>query len=154
MRQTTVLTVVLLLVGCAIAQTEYKPDATKVIFIPATQLRADILKAPGRVDVVKENNYSDSVLRRTAPALAEVHKEWTDIWYVIDGKGTLVTGGSLTEVTEPNPGELRGRGVSGGTERQIGKGDVLRIPNGVPHWISKIDGPEIVYMVVKVSSAK
>jgi hypothetical protein len=55
---------------------------------------------------------------------------------------------------EPNPGELRGRGVSGGEERQIGKGDILRIPNGVPHWVAKIEGKEIVLMVVKVSSAK
>jgi mannose-6-phosphate isomerase-like protein (cupin superfamily) len=162
MRWTTLLAVVLLLVGCAMTQTEYKSDAANVIFVPTAQLHADVLKAPGPPDqrnmgvvgVVKENNYSVYVVRRTAPSLAEVHKEWTDIWYVIDGKGTIVTGGSLTEVTEPNPGEVRGRGVSGGTERQIGKGDVLRIPNGVPHWISKVDGKEIVCMVVKVPSAK
>ena len=106
------------------------------------------------MDVVNENNYSVVVARRTAPSLAEVHKQVTDIWYVIDGRGTIVTGGSLTDVTEPTPGEVRGRSVSGGTQLQIGKGDVLKIPNGVPHWISKVEGSEIVYLVVKVTSAK
>jgi mannose-6-phosphate isomerase-like protein (cupin superfamily) len=160
MRQTDLLAVVLLLLGYAAAQTEYRPDAANVVFIPATQLQTDIVQAPERtpglksMDVVKDNNYSVVVVRRTAPSLAEVHKDVTDIWYVIDGKGTLLTGGSLTDVTEPKPGEVRGRGVSGGTARQIGKGDVLRIPNGVPHWISKVEGSEIVYMVVKVTSAK
>jgi len=65
------------------AQTEYKSDAANVIFVPAAQLHADVLKAPGRpglrnmdvVDVVKEDNYSVNVVRRTAPSLAEVHKE-------------------------------------------------------------------------------
>jgi mannose-6-phosphate isomerase-like protein (cupin superfamily) len=160
MRRTDLLSVVLLLLGCAAAQTEYKPDAAKVMFIPAKQLQTDIGQAPERtpglrdMEIVKENNYSVVVASRTKPSLAEVHKQVTDSWYVIDVRGTIVTGGSLTDVTEPNPGEVRGRSVSGGKERQIGKGDVLRIPNGVPHWISKVEGSEIVYMVVKVTPAK
>jgi len=44
----------------------YKLDAASVILIPATQLHADIAKAPGGpgltntgvIDVVEENNYS------------------------------------------------------------------------------------------------
>jgi mannose-6-phosphate isomerase-like protein (cupin superfamily) len=160
MRRADLLCVVLLLFGCAAAQTEYKPNAAKVMYIPARQLQMDIGKAPERtpglrdMQVVKENNYSVVVASRTKPSLAEVHKQVTDVWYVIDGRGTIITGGSLTDVTEPSPGEVRGRSVSGGKERQIAKGDVLRIPNGVPHWISKIDGSEIVYMVVKVTSAQ
>ncbi len=162
MRRTTLLAAVGLLVGCALAQSESKPDAAGVIYIPAAQIRADVVKAPPRpglknmgvLDAVKESNYSVNVVRRTAPSLAEVHKDWTDVWYVMSGKGTLVTGGSLTGTTQPNPGETRGTDVSGGTTRQIGPGDVLRIPNGVPHWISKIDSPEIEYLVVKVLTAK
>lgn len=161
MRRTYLVSVVLLLLpGYAVGQTEYKADAAKVVFIPATQLQTDIVQAPERtpglrdMELVKENNYSVVVASRTKPSLAEVHRQVTDIWYVIDGRGTIVTGGSLTNVTESTPGEVRGHSISGGKERQIGKGDVLKIPNGVPHWISKVEGSEIVYMVVKVTSAK
>jgi len=31
----------------------------------------------------------------------------------------------------------------------ISKGDFIRVPAGVPHWVKKIDGKEIVYIVVK-----
>ena len=48
--------------------------------------------------------------------------------------------------------ELRGRGIAGGDERHIAPGDFVRIPAGVPHWIRKIDGDEIYYLVVKVAS--
>jgi quercetin dioxygenase-like cupin family protein len=37
----------------------------------------------------------------------------------------------------------------GGEERTIGKGDFIRIPKGVPHWVKTIEGGEIVYIVVK-----
>jgi len=89
------------------------------------------------------------VLRRTKPYRAEVHKHFVDMWYVIEGEGTLVTGGSLSAATETEPDEFRGSTIVGGEERHIAKGDFVRIPAGVPHWISKIDGTEIIYLVVK-----
>lgn len=51
--------------------------------------------------------------------------------------------------TETEPDEFRGPTIVGGDERRIGKGDFVRIPAGVPHWISKIEGTEIIYLVVK-----
>jgi quercetin dioxygenase-like cupin family protein len=49
---------------------------------------------------------------------------------------------------------LRGRGISGGEERHVAKGDFVRIPTGVPHWLRTIDGGEIVYLVVKITAPK
>ena len=37
---------------------------------------------------------------------------------------------------------------------EFGKGDIIDIPAGVPHWVSKIDGKELVYLTVKVTSSK
>ena len=51
--------------------------------------------------------------------------------------------------TQTAPGEIRGSGISGGEERTIAKGDFIRVPPGVPHWVKKIEGKEIVYIVVK-----
>lgn len=130
---------------------------SKVIFFSAKQLDSEIHKVPEvgpstfRVDL---NEYSAakggaSVLRRTKPYRAEVHKQLVDMWYVIRGEGTLVTGGSLSQSTETETDEFRGPSITGGEERHIAPGDFVRIPAGVPHWISKIDGNEILYLVVK-----
>ena len=43
-----------------------------------------------------------------------------------------------------SPGQTRGSGISGGEERKIAKGDFIRVPPGVPHWVKKIEGKEIV----------
>ena len=89
------------------------------------------------------------MLRRTKPGRAEVHKRLVDMWYVIQGEGTLVIGGSLSEPAETEPDEFRGLAIVGGEERHIAPGDFVRIPAGVPHWIRKIEGTEIIYLVVK-----
>lgn len=52
--------------------------------------------------------------------------------------------------TEPE--EIRGKDVKGGEMRQITKGDVIIVPNGVPHLFKEVNGP-INYYVVKVRSA-
>ncbi|HXN23619.1 MAG TPA: cupin domain-containing protein [Candidatus Dormibacteraeota bacterium] len=135
-------------------------NASKVVFVSAKQLQSDIHKAPEATPGVSIINlsetpaYSALVARRTKTGLAEVHKSMIDVWYVIEGGGTLVTGGSLVETSETAPGELRGKSVSGGEDREIAKGDIVTIPAGVPHWVRKIDGQQIVYLVVKVPSAK
>lgn len=133
-------------------------DNGKVIFVPAKQLESDIRKAPEQrpsiswIDFVDSPTYSVTVIRRAAPDRSEVHQRVADIWYVIEGGGTLVTGGSLTDTKETEADELRGRAISGGEERHIAKGDFVRIPTGVPHWLRTIDGGEIVYLVVKVTA--
>lgn len=71
------------------------------------------------------------------------------MWYVIEGQGALVTGGALSAATETEPDELREPTIVGGEERRISKADFVRIPAGVPHWINKIEGTEIIYLVVK-----
>jgi len=98
-------------------------------------------------------SYKVLVARRMAPALAEVHPAWTDIWYVISGGGVVVTGGSLIEATAQRAGELRGRAVAGGEEHHIATGDLIAIPAGVPHWVRSITGNEIVCLVVRARSA-
>jgi mannose-6-phosphate isomerase-like protein (cupin superfamily) len=132
-------------------------DESRVIFFSAKQLDSEVHKLPEvgpgtfRLDL---NEYSASkggasVLRRTRPGRAEVHKRLTDMWYVIQGEGTLVTGGSLSQSTETETDEFRGPSITGGEERHIAPGDFVRIPAGVPHWIRTIDGNEILYLVVK-----
>ncbi len=50
-------------------------------------------------------------------------------------------------------GERRGDSISGGDARAVGKGDVVIVPNGVPHLFRDVKGP-FIYYVVKVTTAR
>jgi mannose-6-phosphate isomerase-like protein (cupin superfamily) len=105
---------------------------------------AELVKAPG---------YSVLEIRRTAAGGSEVHAEWADVYYVQSGKATLVTGGKVVDGVTTAPGETRGKALAGGEERELKGGEVVVIPAGVPHWISKVEG-ELVYLVVKAPSGR
>ena len=130
-------------------------DRFGVTFVPGGTARAQVEKSPeseglALIDYARNASHSVLLVRRTKPGHAEVHTGITDVWYVIDGSGTLVTGGKPIEAKPVAAGELRGRGVSDGISHHIGKGDIIDIPAGVPHWVSGIDGKELVYLTVKV----
>lgn len=99
----------------------------------------------------------------TPPGIAAVHFKVSEIYHVIDGAGTLVTGGTMVNAKqrppdnesvrfEDGPG-ASGTGIEGGVSRQIKAGDVVVIPAGVPHWFSEIKG-SITYLVVRVDPTR
>ena len=47
------------------------------------------------------------------------------------------------------PDEVRGTAIEHGESRRLGKGDVIIVPSGTPHWFKEVDGP-VLYYVVKV----
>ena len=91
-----------------------------------------------------------------------VNDKTTSIFLVLDGAGTLVTGGKLA-----NPAPIasddsdlkllgtgtRGSGIQDGESRRIAAGDVVIIPAGVPHGFSAIE-KNITYQVVRIDSGK
>ena len=89
-------------------------------------------------------------IRRGASGEAELHEKEIDVWYVLEGGGTLMTGGTLTDPKTTAPGEIRGSGIKGG-ETAVAKGDVVTIAAGIPHWMSKLDAP-MQYLVIKVTT--
>lgn len=101
-------------------------------------------------NIFNEGNYFGAMVsRETGPGFSESHAEWTDIYFVIEGGATIITGGSLTDERVESPGELRGTGISGGSSRTIGKGDIVHIPAGVPHYVVVGEGEAITYFIVK-----
>jgi glc operon protein GlcG len=70
---------------------------------------------------------------------------------VLNGSATFVTGGSVVEARSIAAEEIRGKEINGGETRRITKGDVIIVPDSVPHWFQKVDGP-FTYYVVKVRS--
>ena len=103
--------------------------------------------------LTEANGYKVHASRRDANGLAEVHEADTDIVYVLEGTATLVTGGEVVNAKVTTEGELRGQSITGGTVRRLVKGDVVIVPNGVPHLFRDITGP-FLYYVVKVTSPR
>ncbi|GAA3767746.1 cupin domain-containing protein [Terriglobus aquaticus] len=87
---------------------------------------------------------------RTKPGGAELHKNWNDFFFVLDGEATEVTGGTIEDAKETTPGEIRGKRVVGGTEHPMHKGDVIHIAPGTPHQTVVPEGKYFLYYVVKV----
>jgi glc operon protein GlcG len=94
-------------------------------------------------------NYMIHASRREKAGMAEVHTLDTDLIYVLDGSATFVTGGAVVDGKTIAPNEIRGTAIRNGETRRLSSGDVIIVPNGVPHWFQQIQGP-FLYYVVKV----
>ena len=100
--------------------------------------------------LLQTNSYKIMAGRRTGPGTVEIHARDTDVFYIVDGTATFITGGKATAVKEKSPGEFGAKEILGGQVRHLVKGDVIVIPNGLPHWFTETSTP-FLYFVVKVS---
>ena len=97
----------------------------------------------------------NSVRRRMSGVLqyAVMHPFSVEIYRIIEGSGTLVTGGMLNlPLANPIDGDIvhTEHGIEGGTARQVNAGDVLVLQPGTPNWFSQIDSESITYMESRV----
>jgi mannose-6-phosphate isomerase-like protein (cupin superfamily) len=85
------------------------------------------------------------------PQYAIAHPFSTEIYYVIDGTASLVTGGVLDPppATPADPDIVRSKTIRNGVKRKVGKGDVIVVPPGTPHWFDRVDGT-ITYLESRV----
>ena len=78
--------------------------------------------------------------REDVPQAAALHEKEAEVFYVIDGSGTMVTGGQLAGESRTNAENLTGTGIEGGDTQNVAKGDFFIVPENTPHWFSKING--------------
>lgn len=83
--------------------------------------------------------YTARVDYRASVGPANLHETENEIFYVLEGVATLVTGGALVEPTPLRNGNRNGARVEGGQSRQVAAGDVLFVPAGTPHAFSAVD---------------
>ena len=121
------------------------PLATTATFIDAKSVAAAFAKG---MPLLETAGYKVHASRRVEPGQAEIHTLDTDVIYVVEGSATLVTGGKAIDASEIAPNEIRGSKIEGGEEHQISKGQVIVIPNGVPHQFTTVTG-ELHYFVCK-----
>jgi mannose-6-phosphate isomerase-like protein (cupin superfamily) len=64
---------------------------------------------------------------------AERHAEFADLFVVLEGQATLLTGGTMEDARMVGPGETRGTAATGGAAMELRPGDIAHVPAGVPH---------------------
>jgi hypothetical protein len=82
---------------------------------------------------------------------AVLHETTTsEVYYMLEGAGTLITGGTLADQRRepPTTTTVRGSRIDGGVSRRVTPGDVIIIPGRTPHWWSDLDG-DIKYLIVR-----
>jgi uncharacterized protein GlcG (DUF336 family)/mannose-6-phosphate isomerase-like protein (cupin superfamily) len=123
-------------------------NAPAVTYIESGKVSAAFAKG---MPLKETAEYKIHASRRTEPGLVEIHVHETDTIYVLEGSALIVTGGKAVNPKIIAPGEIRGTDVIGGEAHRLSKGDVMVVPEGVPHWFKQVDGT-FLYYVVKVIS--
>jgi mannose-6-phosphate isomerase-like protein (cupin superfamily) len=159
---------------------ETKPNCNhcSATYISTDELQAYLKRAPARIvandvsdqqvralDIGKVNVDIGIVYRRALSGGSPVaeHDLVSEVYHVIDGSATLVTGPDIEGMkrrpaTNENVRMLNGPGSNGtsirnGVTYQLKPGDVIVIPAGVGHWFTKIDD-HIRYLMVRIDPDK
>ncbi len=117
------------------------------------------------VDVGK-SNVAIGVVHRgklTTPGAVAEHDQVSEVYHVISGAATLVTGPDLVgrqqrpaddnAVRNLNGPGSNSKSIRNGATHQLKVGDVIVIPAGTGHWFTKIDD-HITYLMIRVDPDK
>jgi len=91
------------------------------------------------------------------------HHQVSEVYHILDGEATLVTGADIVDL-KPRPPDDRavtllngpggnGASIRGGVEHHLRAGDMIIIPAGVGHWFTKIDD-HIRYVMIRIDPDK
>ena len=134
-------------------------DTSNATQMTAAELNAAIAKLGGdrpsaSVRVFSIAPYTVNVEHRmNQPQTASIHETDAELFYVIDGSVTFVTGGKLVGETR-NGTNLSGKSIEGGTPHKLNKGDFIIVPAGVAHWFSTFDSPSTTMMSMHLPMSK
>lgn len=98
--------------------------------------------------------YNVNIERRQPVAQgASVHDAGTEVFYIIDGAATMLTGGKLVGETR-NGTNLSAKTIDGGVRQKLAKGDFFVVPAGLPHQFVDVEPNGITVMSINLPMAK
>ena len=127
-------------------------DRTRASHFSAVDLQAALAKLPtdrpaSSVRVFTLAPYSVNVERRMPQTQgASLHEAQAELFYVIDGTATMLTGGKLVSPTR-NGTNQSASSIEGGVRQALNQGDFFIVPSGVPHQFVDLTGPVQVMSV-------
>jgi mannose-6-phosphate isomerase-like protein (cupin superfamily) len=141
----------ILVVCCSAAAFAQAPaaaptDRARATHFTAADLQAALAKLPAdrpaaSVRVFSLDPYNVAVeQRQPRPQGASLHEAQAELFYVIDGSATMITGGTIAD-GKRNGTNIQGATIEGGTRLVFNKGDFIMVPSGVPHQFVDITAP-------------
>ena len=128
-----------------------KDAKAEQVYVAAEKVSATLKKAGPLADAPNlrvSGGFRPSAQRDASP-VAEIHANEADLFFVISGSATQMLGGRMMDGRQTGPGQIRGPRTEAGQTYQLGKGDVMWVPAGTPHWFPEIAEP-LSYLLVKV----
>ena len=129
----------------AIAQTTVPP----ALYIKADDINSALQKSATEREnmavgtISNGDDYRINLIRRTAAAGAIVHEVGTELHFITEGAGTLVTGGIIVRPTDGGRANIE-RGLA----QRVTVGDAVLIPEGTPHQYTAVEGA-VSYLEVR-----
>lgn len=155
--------VALLVPARAGAQVTAATDVTKEEYMAVRNAPEGGVDRQVKVVDIGKSNVAVGILHRDAlepgdgPARGIVHTLVTEVYYVVSGGGTLMTGGTIVKrddvpedshVVQVLVGESYRAAAEGGRVRDVSEGDVVVIPGGVFHgWTAIPD--HVTYLSIR-----
>jgi mannose-6-phosphate isomerase-like protein (cupin superfamily) len=131
------------------AAVSYSPDQLLQL---AQQMREQAKNSKDAGTGILEKHLDNSTILafRDRDGKAEQHQQFGDVFVVLQGTATLVTGGTIASPITSAPGEIRGTSIQEGIRKKLQEGDIAHIPAGVPHQVILDSGGTFTYFVVKI----
>lgn len=141
------------------AQEKYAVDITREDINTVLESMGRSIDRQLKVVDIGVGNVAVGILHRTGDNDTDgehrglIHVQVTEVYYILSGGGTLLTGGEIFNGTEPSAGsDLIGPTFSAesrnGQVREISEGDVVVVPAGTLHgWTSIPD--QVTYLSIR-----
>jgi len=170
----TILCAAVALFAASAQDTKPSCNRCSATYISQTEIEAFLQQATGSavsdqqiraVDVGRSNVDVGVVYRGKLAGNSPVaaHDLVSEVYHVIDGTATLVTGSDIVDLKR-RPADDRtvrllngpggnGASIRNGTTYEMKAGDVIIIPAGVGHWFTRIDD-HIRYLMIRIDPDK
>jgi len=117
---------------------------TVVTYVPHDKVTSTMVKGG---QIINDHGLIVIAQRRGAGEV-EVHEKTNHVFIIVEGEATFVTGGTMVNPRNTDPGQIRAANVQGGQVHHLTKGDVITVPAKTPHWFKEVSTQTIAYYAI------